>query len=402
MKVNSRLLKVNAAYNKFLTMKRTSVLFLTVTCLFLLGTVAQGDAQQRTRALTAQEQEELERLSAEVRANTRKRDATRQTARQIGREIEDLRQRIIDISRRQGASETRSAVFRARLETLNLQEADITRKLTAMRAKEARLLSALQIYTRNPPPAIFISTRRANDAVVAAIIMREITPELQKRTQALAAQNAELVRLRRQAALQNESLFVAESDVSRQRSEIEALISQKLALEDQLLSQADKLEARAEELKTQENRMRGELPLRGLLGIGQKAPNQLQQPVVGEKVSDFGQVLGGQIEGGRPERGVRFSVQPGAQVTAPIEGEVEFAGPVESYGQVVILNAGNNYHVVLTGIGRVFVDKGQTLRRHEPIGRMPNLSERKVTLYMELRQGETPVNPQTPLQVSSR
>lgn len=383
-------------------MKRAHALFLTLTCLFLLGTVAQGDAQQRTRALTAQEQEELDRLSAEVRANTRKRDATRQTARQIGREIEDLRQRIIDISRRQGASETRSAVFRARLETLNLQEADITRKLTAMRAKEARLLSALQIYTRNPPPAIFISTRRANDAVVAAIIMREITPELQKRTRALAAQNAELVRLRRQAALQNESLFVAESDVSRQRSEIEALISQKLALEDQLLSQADKLEARAEELKTQENRMRGELPLRGLLGVGPKTPNQLQQPVVGEKVADFGQVLGGQSEGGRPERGVRFSAQPGAQVTAPIEGEVEFAGPVESYGQVVILNAGNNYRVVLTGIGRIFVDKGQTLRRHEPIGRMPNLSERKVTLYMELRHGETPVNPLIPLQVSSR
>ncbi len=383
-------------------MKRTSALFLTVTCLFLLGTVAQGDAQQRTRALTMQEQEELERLSAEVRANTRKRDATRQTARQIGREVEDLKQRIIDISRRQGTSETRSAVFRARLETLNLQEADITRKLTAMRAKEARLLSALQIYTRNPPPAIFISTRRANDAVVAAIIMREITPELQKRTQALAAQNAELVRLRRQAALQNESLFVAESDVSRQRSEIEALISQKLALEDQLLSRADKLEAHAEELKVREKRMRGDLPLRGLLGVGEKDSNQLQQPVVGEKVSDFGQVLGGQTESGRAERGVRFAAQPGAQVTAPVEGEVEFVGPVESYGQVVILNAGNNYHVVLTGIGRVFVDKGQTLRRHEPIGRMPNLSERKVALYMELRHGETPVNPATPLKVASR
>lgn len=383
-------------------MKRASALFLTVTCLFLLGTVAQGDAQQRTRALTMQEQEELERLSAEVRANTRKRDATRQTARQVGREVEDLKQRIIDISRRQGTSETRSAVFRARLETLNLQEADITRKLTAMRAKEARLLSALQIYTRNPPPAIFISTRRANDAVVAAIIMREITPELQKRTRALAAQNAELVRLRRQAALQNESLFVAESDVSRQRSEIEALISQKLALEDQLLSQADKLEAHAEELKARENRMRGHLPLRGLLGVGQKASNQLQQPVVGEKVSEFGQILGGQMQGGRAERGVRFAVQPGAQVTAPIEGEIEFAGPVESYGQVVILNAGNNYHVVLTGIGRVFVDKGQTLRRHEPIGRMPNLSERKVALYMELRHGETPVNPAMPLKVASR
>lgn len=373
-------------------MKRTHAIMLTLTCLCLLGAGAQGDAQQRTRTLTAQEQEELERLSAEVRANTRKRDATRQTARQIGREVEDLRQRIIDISRRQGASETRSAVYRAKLETLNLREADITRKLTAMRAKEARLLSALQIYTRNPPPAIFISTRRANDAVVAAIIMREITPELQKRTQALSAQNAELVRLRRQAALQNEALFVAESDVSRQRSEIEALISQKLALEDQLLSEADRLEARAEELKSRENRMRGELPLRGLLGSAQKDVNRLEQPIVGEKVTDFG----------GNERGVRFAAQPGAQVTAPIEGEVEFAGPVESYGQVVILNAGNDYRVVLTGIGRVFVDKGQTLRRHEPIGRMPNLSERKVTLYMELRHGDTPVNPLTSLQVSSR
>jgi murein hydrolase activator len=373
-------------------MKRIHVLFLTATCLLLLGAGGQGDAQQRTRSLTAQEQEELDRLSAEVRANTRKRDTTRQTARQVGREVEDLRQRIIDISRRQGASETRSAVFRARLETLNLQEADITRRLTAMRAKEARLLSALQIYTRNPPPAIFISTRRANDAVVAAILMREITPELQKRTQALAAQNAELVRLRRQAALQNESLFVAESDVSRQRSEIEALISQKLALEDQLLTEADRLEARAEELKTRENRMRGELPLRGLLGVTREDTNRLQQPIVGEKVSDFG----------NGERGMRFSAQPGAQVTAPVEGEVEFAGPVESYGQVVIINAGNNYHVVLTGIGRIFVDKGQTIRRREPIGRMPNLSERKVTLYMELRQGETPINPHTPMHVSSR
>ena len=138
--------------------------------------------------------------------------------------------------------------------------------------------------------------------------------------------------------------------------------------------------------------MRGELPLRGLLGSAQKDVNRLQQPVVGEKVADFGQ----------GERGVRFAAQPGAQVTAPIEGEVEFAGPVESYGQVVILNAGTDYRVVLTGIGRVFVDKGQTLRRHEPIGRMPNLSERKVTLYMELRHGDVPVNPLTSLQMSSR
>ncbi|MBW8733167.1 MAG: peptidoglycan DD-metalloendopeptidase family protein [Asticcacaulis sp.] len=362
---------------------------LTAFCLVLLALGTHGDAQQRTRTLTPEEQDDLDNVSAQRRADERKSEATRLTARQIGQEIEDLRNRIIDISKKQGTSETRAAIYRAKLETLNLQEADITRRLTLMRAKEARLLSALQIYTRNPPPALFISTRRANDAVVAAIIMRQITPELQKRTKVLYDQNAQLVAIRRQAALQNDALFISESDVSKQRGEINDLIRQKMALEDQLLGQADQLEAHAVELKAREDHLRGGLPLKGLLGLG-GGDNHLLPPVVGEKIGDFG----------NGQRGVTYAAQPGAQVTAPAEGEVEFAGAIDSYGQVVILNVGHDYRVVLTGIGRVYVEKGQTVGRHEPVGRMPNLSDRKVNLYMELRRADTPISPATPIQVA--
>ena len=87
-------------------------------------------------------------------------------------------------------------------------------------------------------------------------------------------------------------------------------------------------------------------------------------------------------------------------MTAPVEGEVEYAGPLESYGQVVIIGVGNNYHVVLTGIGRLYVDKGQTVARNEPVGRMPNLSDKKTILYLELRKGEDPVNPANIIQVA--
>jgi septal ring factor EnvC (AmiA/AmiB activator) len=362
---------------------------LTALCLVLLATGGHGDAQQRTRALTPQEQDDLDNVSAQRRADERKSETTRQTARQIGQEIEDLRNRIIDISKKQGTSETRAAIYRAKLETLNLQEADITRRLTIMRTKEARLLSALQIYTRNPPPALFISTRRANDAVLAAIIMRQITPELQKRTKVLYDQNAQLVAIRRQAALQNEALFISESDVSKQRGEIEDLIRQKMALEDQLLSQADQLEAQSVELKAREDHLRGGLPLKGLLGLGGDS-GRLLPPVVGDKVIEFG----------NGQRGVTYAAQPGAQVAAPAEGEVEFVGSVDSYGQVVILNVGHDFRVVLTGIGRVYVEKGQTVGRHEPVGRMPNLSDKKVNLYMELRRSDTPVNPATSIEVA--
>ena len=375
-------------------MIRRVSLLLTSLGLALLATAGYGDAQTAGKQLTRQEQDDLDNVSALRRADERKSEATRQTARQIGQEIEELRSRIIDISKKQGNSETRAAIYRAKLETLNLQEADIERRLTAMRAKETRLLSALQIYTRNPPPALFISTRRANDAVLAAIIMRQITPELQKRTQVLYDQNAQLVAIRRQAALQNDALFVSESDVSKQREEIEALIRQKMTLEDQLLNQADQLEASSVEMKAREDHLRGTLPLRGLLGLDGDA-SHLMQPVVGDKVTDFGSGPGGL------SRGISFAAEPGAQVTAPAEGEVEFVGAIDSFGQVVILNVGHDFRVVLTGIGHLYVEKGQTVGRHEPLGRMPNLSDKKVNLYMELRHGDETVNPATSIQLSA-
>ena len=371
-------------------------LLLTGLAVFALLGAMQTDAQTRLKDLNAADRAALDGLSTQRRAEERKSDTQRRNARQIAQEIEALRQQISDISKKQGTGETRSAIYRARLETLNQQEIDITRKLSVERAKQARLLSALQIYSRNPPPALFVTPRKANDAVLAAIIMRAITPELQKRTNGLIKQNNDLVNLRRQAAAQNDALFVSESDISDQRDEIERLISQKMGLEDQLLGQADQMDARATELKAKEGRLRGDIPLK-MLGITPTDNAHLTQPVVGEVTRTFAQVDGV----GPSNRGTTYAALPGAQVTSPAEGEVEFAGPLESYGQVVILNIGNNYRVVITGIGRIYVDKGKTVGRQEPLGRMPNLSEKKTLLYMELRRGEDPVNPATQLQVSS-
>jgi septal ring factor EnvC (AmiA/AmiB activator) len=374
-----------------MSLRRTSLL-LTACGLIVLG-LARADAQDSQKPVSAADQATLDNLAAQRRADERKSDANRQTARQIAQEIEDLRQQIVDISKRQGASEQRSAVYRAKLETINLREADITRQLSEARGREARLLSALQIYTRNPPPALLMSPRKANDAVMAAIIMQAITPELKKRTDVLVQQNADLINLRRQAALQNEALLVSDSDISDQRSQIEKLISQKMALEDQLLNQADQMQAQALELKTHEDRMRGNAPLRGLLDMlhPDNDRSHLQPPVVGDLIQTFGQ------DGAR---GVTYAAEPGSQVIAPAEGEVEFVGPVESYGQVVILNIGNNYRAVVTGIGRVYVDKGQTVALHEPLGRLPNLSDEKAQLYLELRHGDDVVNPTGAVQLA--
>ena len=85
-----------------------------------------------------------------------------------------------------------------------------------------------------------------------------------------------------------------------------------------------------------------------------------------------------------------IATRSGAQVTAPADGKVEFAGPFRSYGQVVILNPGGGYRVLLAGMDKVTADVGEFLRAGEPVGEMGS-GPASVTLFGEVVQDGRPV-----------
>ena len=98
--------------------------------------------------------------------------------------------------------------------------------------------------------------------------------------------------------------------------------------------------------------------------------------------------------GGRRAPGVTFSTQGGAQVVAPADSKVLFAGRYHKSGQVLILEMGGGYDLVLAGLDRVEVRVGDQLLAGEPLGRMP---EGKVSggarLYFELRHAGKGMSP---------
>jgi septal ring factor EnvC (AmiA/AmiB activator) len=122
-------------------------------------------------------------------------------------------------------------------------------------------------------------------------------------------------------------------------------------------------------------------------------------PANGVKIRDFGAAdgLGG------AEKGISVTTRPGAQITAPCDGWVVYAGPFRSYGQLLILNAGGGYHVLLAGMDRISVDLGQFVLTGEPVGVMGNSSAQvaatvpiassQSVLYVEFRKDGTPVDP---------
>ena len=70
-----------------------------------------------------------------------------------------------------------------------------------------------------------------------------------------------------------------------------------------------------------------------------------------------------------------------------------FAGPFRGYGQLLIIEHGGGYHVLLAGLSRVDGTVGDEVLEGEPVGVMGSPPGLKPKLYFELRRNGRPVNP---------
>jgi len=124
----------------------------------------------------------------------------------------------------------------------------------------------------------------------------------------------------------------------------------------------------------------------------------LALPVNGVKIREFG----GSDGAGGVEKGISLATRPAAQVTTPCDGWVVYAGPFRSYGQLLILNAGGGYHVLIAGMERISVNIGQFVLAGEPVATMGTTSQvasilatnaSQPVLYIEFRKDGTPIDP---------
>src|SRR5690606_3300011 len=101
---------------------------------------------------------------------------------------------------------------------------------------------------------------------------------------------------------------------------------------------------------------------------------------------------------GRKSQGIVIQTRYGAQVTSPSDGWVVYAGEFRSYGQLLIINAGGGYHVLLAGLSRIDAQLGQFILAGEPVGTMQvaaggQSDENAPVLYVEFRKEGRPVDP---------
>ena len=128
-----------------------------------------------------------------------------------------------------------------------------------------------------------------------------------------------------------------------------------------------------------------------------KARGNLPLPVRGTITERFGT----DIQTGKT-KGIRIAARAGAQVIAPHDGAIVFAGPFRDYGQLLIIDHGEGYHTLLAGMSRIDGAVGQAVLAGEPVGVMGNATEvaggaanisASPELYVEIRRRGNPVDP---------
>ncbi|MBS0267744.1 MAG: peptidoglycan DD-metalloendopeptidase family protein [Proteobacteria bacterium] len=126
------------------------------------------------------------------------------------------------------------------------------------------------------------------------------------------------------------------------------------------------------------------------------ARGKLPLPAQGRRALTFGE----KTQFGGQSKGMVIETRPSAQVTSPCDGWVVYAGEFRSYGQLLIINAGDGYHVLLAGLSQIDVQPGQFVLTAEPVGTMSvgqkNSTSAPVSgpvLYVELRKDGRPIDP---------
>lgn len=379
-----------------------------------------------------QRDEELGAVQAERKKAAETQAKLRGDIEAIGEDRRKLNQQLIDTATRVRSLEGRISATEGRLKPLDESERDIRKSLDGRRGVIAEVLAALQRIGRRPPPAVMVRPEDALQSVRTAILLGAVLPEMRQEAEGLAVDLAELVRVRRDIATERDGLTrdlgaqseerqrlallveerqkkqtATEKDLEAERQRAASLARQVDNLKDLIVKLEQGLDsatraARAAARAATEGRPElANLHDPGRLGPAiafASARGVLPLPVNGVKLRDFGAPDGM----GGADKGLTIATRPGAQVTAPCDGSVVYAGPFRSYGQVLILDAGGGYHVVLMGMERISVDPGQFVLTGEPVAAMGGGSQvasatatgtNQPILYVEFRKDGAPIDP---------
>ncbi len=341
--------------------------------------------------------------------------------------------RLVETARALRLSEKRLTEIEDRLTQTRAKMKEEREKLDDKSAQMSALFVLMQGMSRQPPPVMITHSKDALKMIRSGMVLAVFYADVEKVAAQLSAEVDVLDRAQKEAELQEQRRKSEQAQTNRLKAQIDLL----------LMENREQIEATSANLENLKSA--NEINLAGLKSLeevipvlnaaaGKKGkvtspageatgagdagstpaklalllPGRVEQsipfansqgllplPVQGRMVIKFGQTGGD----GAASKGVHIETRPGAQVVSPCDGSVLYAGPFRSYGQLLIIDPGGGYHVVIAGMDRIQVSQSQAVLAGEPVATMgaePRSGEKTLArpiLYVEFRRDQQLIDP---------
>ncbi|RZW06093.1 MAG: peptidase M23 [Rhodobacteraceae bacterium] len=347
-------------------------------------------------------------LSGAAHAEGEAGDLAREAAEALGdaaellAEVETADDRIDALTETIRAYEAGLSTMREGLRQAALSERDVALRLGAEDAELGALLALLQKVTRAGQGRAVFHPSGAVDAVRGGLLASALVPALEEKTSALERDLNDLAALR---TIQEAGIATLDDGLARVR-EARLMLSQAMSERTDLPRRVATDDAAMEALINSSETLAA---FADSLVLVDDAPISARRdwswPVAGQIVRGFEEADAAGVR--RP--GWLIAASAEALVTSPSDATVRYAGDMPSSGPALILEAAPGTLMILTGHGQSFVERGEIVSEGSPIALMgggerpaqEKLNEsallggqsRAETLYIEIRQGQAPVNP---------
>ncbi len=398
--------------------------------------------------------QKLDSTQQELKSSRVQEQGLAQDVATLNAERARLNSELIEAAQKAQTSEAKLSATEAKLADLTDQVTVIRNSITDRKETIVKMLSAMQRIGRTPPPALVTRRDDALAVVRSAMLLAEVFPELKYQADNLSHELEGLVTLENGIREQRDAEKTETDGLAQEQARIDQLMDEKktklaqseaelgnvrAAAEQQaaavtelndLITRLDEQIAKAEvaqydaevaaekalrareqsqalatppnesvvEIKPDQSKVAFASPDRMQPAVPfDSAKGKLPLPAQGTRLKRFGDLdaMGGAL------KGVSLQTRSEARITAPADGWVVYAGPFRSYGQLLIINAGGGYHILLAGMNRIDVSLGQFVLAGEPVAVMgtaaPTSQGGKDTsrpvLYVEFRKDGRPIDP---------
>lgn len=358
---------------------------------------------------------EVERALEQSR--DRQQSLTEQTTA-LEREAAELRRQRIAGAAKVQELEVALGRVEGQIEALAEEERAKAEALARGRGQTGRVLMALERLARFPPEALISQPASPNDTVRSAILLRSAVPRLEEQAFGLRRELASLEATRRELAARSRELAQGAATLNTERLRLAALIEKNSAAKGEtaaarrlaeramqdLARQAKDIRELVDQIESARKKREEQGRLTAKAAVSKATPPPLSAapggsigtargglalPVAGSIVGQYGEPT----DTGLTRKGIDVQTRAGAQVVAPYDGVVVYAGEFRGYGQLLIIEHSEGYHSLLAGMARIDVALGQRLAAGEPVALMGEPVGGKAALYVELRRNGQPINP---------